>query len=197
MYGDTVSSRTLYVLKEFSKEPSSLFAMTSPQNTFTSPDYLCSNYSLLCIELQDTMFLVRCIKYPPNNLNLSDHVLFSSSSTRASKTISLWQNFCRSSTTRHFYFNRVVHLWNALPTLDLSKSCSSIKMYITNILWNQILHAFFTSFVHVHLSPRLHTHITFPNLHVTHHPGYTRNWCLSFNNFPSVISIFTRRKNFF
>ena len=113
-------------------------------NDFTS-DYKSRLFSLhllplmYWLELQDIMFLIRCIKDPPNNLDLNDHISFSSSSTRATSTLSLRHNFSRSSTTRHFYFNRVVHLWNALPTLDLSQSCSSIKKYISNILWNRFL----------------------------------------------------------
>ena len=45
-YGDPVWSRTSYVLKGFSDGPPSLFAMTSLQTT--SPNYLCSIYSLSC-----------------------------------------------------------------------------------------------------------------------------------------------------
>ena len=142
------------------------------------------------------MFLVRCIKHPPNNHSLNDHISFSSSSTRATSTISLLHNFSHSSTTRHFYFNRVVHQWNPLPTLDLSQSCYSIKKYIANILWNHFLTNFDPdSPCTFHFicpcsscSQTSHT-CTYHFTNLTHHPGCTKNRCSSFNNFPTVISI--------
>ena len=53
------------------------------------------------LELQDIMFLIRCIKDTHNNLCLTDLISFSSSSTRATSKISLQCNFSRSSITRH------------------------------------------------------------------------------------------------
>ena len=94
----------------------------------------------------------------PNNLNLNNHISFSSSSTSATSTISLRQYLSRSSTTHHFYFNRVVLLWNALPMLDLSQSCSSFKKYIFDILWNH----FFTNF-----DPDLYSYSHFHLYYVT------------------------------
>ena len=118
------------------------------------------------------------------NLNLNDPISLSSSSTRASSTISLRHNFSCSSTTRHFYFNRVVHLWNALSTLDHpSRAFNSIKKYITNILWNHFLTNFDPD------SPCIFHFIcsgescSQTSRTLTHHPGCTRNWCSSFNNF--------------
>ena len=61
---------------------------------------------------------------------------FVSSCTKASSSKKLKHNFCQSSSTKHFYFNRIVYLWNALPPIDTSQSYASIKRQITNFLWD-------------------------------------------------------------
>ena len=88
------------------------------------------------LEVQDIMFLIKCIKHPPDNLHIFSHISFVSSCTRASSFKKIKQNFCRSSSTKHFYYNRIVHLWNALPPLDTSESYSFIKIQIMNFLWD-------------------------------------------------------------
>ena len=95
------------------------------------------------LELQDLIFLVKSIKDPPDNCDISSYVTFSHSTTRASYLNHLQHNFCHSSTVHHFYFNRVVSLWNSLVShIDLSLSTSSIKRHIISVLWDHFLSNF-------------------------------------------------------
>ena len=87
-------------------------------------------------ELQDMMFLVKCFKNPMDNLIIHDYVEFVTSTTRASSNGKLRHKFCRLSTPRHFYFNRIVRLWNLFPRIDLSLSLPSIKHLLLNHLWS-------------------------------------------------------------
>ena len=87
------------------------------------------------LELRDVMFLVKCFKDPPENFNPLTFVSFITHSTRSATNHKLTVNFKRTSTTRHFYFNRVVRLWKYLPTLDLSLSYSTLKYKLKQIFW--------------------------------------------------------------
>ena len=96
------------------------------------------------LELQDILFLVKHIKEPSDNYNILDHVRFRASVTRSSTT----------TTARHFYYNRIVRLWNRLPEINLEHSVASIKANVTKFLWNHFLHYFDpsnTSAAHVHV----------------------------------------------
>lgn len=125
-------------------------------------------------ELQDIMFLVKTIKNPPDNFNLSDYITFNTSSTRAASSHHLNSKFCRLSITRHFYFNRIVRLWNSLPQLDLSLSVLSIKKKLHNYFWNHFL-TFFnptnTCSFHI-LCPCSNCYISKP-CPTTYHNSYT------------------------
>ena len=63
-------------------------------------------------------------------MNIYRYINFvSTNKTRASTTNKLQHKFARLSTTRHFYFIRVVRIWNSLPCgiVDLSLSVQLIK----------------------------------------------------------------------
>ena len=66
-------------------------------------------------ELLDIMFLVHTLKNPPDNCDIYDHITFTNfdeRSTRFSPAHHLQSKHCRTSYGRHFYFNRIVRLWN-------------------------------------------------------------------------------------
>ena len=86
--------------------------------------------------LQDIMFFTKCIKEPSDNFNISQYVTFAQGSTRSSSSRKLIHNFARYSTTRHFYFNRIVRLWNSLPHIDTTQSLFTIKQKLTTHLWS-------------------------------------------------------------
>ena len=103
---------------------------------FILNDYTSTYRSRLCslnllplmyyYEIQDIIFLVKCIKDPPDNLDLFQYISFSSR-IRPGNSKYLKFNYRRSTKTRFFYFNRIVKLWNLLPPLDLSNSLATIQ----------------------------------------------------------------------
>ena len=88
------------------------------------------------LELNDIMYLVKSIKYPPDNVSIFEFVSFTNSPSRPNK---LKHNYCRTSKARHFYFNRIVRLWNSLPPIDLTRSPRTIKHLLINHLWDHFL----------------------------------------------------------
>ena len=91
------------------------------------------------LELLDVMFLVRCLQNPSDNLELPKYITFTSSITRAGQSGNKLQfKFTRTSTVRHFYFNRVIKLWNSFPsgTIDLTLSFVTIKHHVRKHLWS-------------------------------------------------------------
>lgn len=94
---------------------------------------------MMWFELHDVMFLVKCIKFPPDNFLLSDYVTFASSihNTRSSSHFKLSHTYSKFSISRHFYFNRIPRLWNALPPIDITKSITTIQADITKFFWHK------------------------------------------------------------
>ena len=87
------------------------------------------------LEFLDIMFLVKCIQNPQGNLDVSSFISFIKSRTRASISMRLQHNFCCLSSTRHFYFNRIVLLWNTIPFIDISQPFFTIRRHILNFFW--------------------------------------------------------------
>ena len=89
------------------------------------------------LELQDIMFLVKCLQDPHDCMNIRSHVSFSPSGTRAGSGNKLKYEYRRTSNGRHFYFNRIVRLWNKLPSscIDLTKSFATVRHTVRAFLW--------------------------------------------------------------
>ena len=81
-------------------------------------------------EIQDILFLE-----PPDKFDILQFVSFSSTNTRSAKLV---HNFIRYSSSKHFYFNRIVRLWNALRTPSI-ESFNTIKYKLLNYLWQHFL----------------------------------------------------------
>ncbi len=90
----------------------------------------------LWLELLDLLFLVKCLLVPPDNFQILDFISFVDNPTRAGSHRKLAYKFNRTSTSRHFYFNRVVRLWNSAPAINLDASFAATKAQITNFFWN-------------------------------------------------------------
>ena len=90
-------------------------------------------------ELQDIMYLVKCIKHPPDNFELMDYITFATSNTRFGTSNKLKYNFRRTVSTKHFYFNRIVKLWNFVPPIDTSLTFHSIKSNVFKFFWSYFL----------------------------------------------------------
>ncbi len=96
------------------------------------------------LEMQDIMFLVKCLQDPNDTINIRSHISFSSTTTRAGSDNKLKYKYQRTSAGRHFYFNRVARLWNKFPAtcLDLSKSFCAIKKNVSDFLWKHFKEQF-------------------------------------------------------
>ena len=82
------------------------------------------------LELQDILYLIKCFNDLSDNfniLNILNFLSFAQLNTRSTARNKLRVSFNKTSHSHHFYFNRIVRLWNALPLLDLSLSFSALK----------------------------------------------------------------------
>ena len=85
------------------------------------------------LDMQDVMFVIKCLKDPPDNFNILNYISFTNTNTRSSMKNKMSYNFKRTTIGRHFYFNRIIRLWNSLPEFDLQKSV------LKNITWNYFI----------------------------------------------------------
>ena len=69
------------------------------------------------LELNDILFLVKSLKSTTPAFNIYNYVTFNTSTTRSRSFNKLIHDFTPTSHAHHFYFNRIVRLWNSLPTL--------------------------------------------------------------------------------
>ena len=93
-------------------------------------------------ELNDLMFFVKSLKPPTDHFNIYQHVHFTKNSTKSGASSKLVDRKPASSTHQHFYFNKIVRLWNHMPTVDLSVSTNLIKNRLTAFLWNRFIGTF-------------------------------------------------------
>ena len=91
------------------------------------------------LEIQDILFLIKNLQNPGDNFNIYNHISFASSKTRSGTTNKLKYNYRRTTATRHYYFNRVVRLWNSLPPFNLSQPYVSIKCQIYTYFRNHFI----------------------------------------------------------
>ena len=85
------------------------------------------------LDLQDIVFLVKCLKDPNDTFDIYQYITFVSSNTRAGTSNKLSHKFTRQNSTRYFYFTRIVRLWNSIQNgiLDLILSLKTNKIITT------------------------------------------------------------------
>ena len=142
-YGDPSHTKPLKKWSKSREDHQSLFLNL----TCNSLDYknrlhlaFC-HFNMNCLELQDVIFAVRCLK-DLDNFNITKFISFSTSNTRLSSNHKLiHKGHHRTNTSRHFYFKRLVKLWNALPVnvIDLSQPLSRIKNQLYKHFWDTFL----------------------------------------------------------
>ena len=94
-------------------------------------------------ELQDIMFIVKCMQQQSDDIR--ELVSFTSSKTRAGCSgHSLQIKFARNNYSRHFYFIRIVKVWNKLPSnlINLDSSLGTIKKKTSDFLVSDFLENF-------------------------------------------------------
>ena len=82
-------------------------------------------------ELQDLLYLIKQLKQP----QIYKYVPFALFKTSFSQHHKLSASFSRTSSVKHFYFHRIVTLWNSLPHIDLDQPLITIKHQIQTYLW--------------------------------------------------------------
>jgi len=108
-------------------------------------DYV-SNYKTRLTNLKKTPFDVylgniwhfvpyKNLKIPTNNFNVNNYISFSTSNTRT-HGIKLWHNIGSTNKEWHFYFNRISHLWNSIPIIDLNLPVDTIKIRNKAYFWD-------------------------------------------------------------
>ena len=96
-------------------------------------------------ELADILFFLKSLKNPSTNFNITDFVLFSSTSTRSSTHCKLQHTRQWNNRNRHFYFCRLPRLWNSLPPLNINISINSLKSQLRSIFYNHFVRNFESS----------------------------------------------------
>ena len=96
---------------------------------------------MMWFELNDIMFFIKQLKNPSTNFNILEFVSFSNSTTRLSN-VKMNHLRSKSNRSRHFYFNRLPRLWNALPELDLSLSHLTLKSKLKDLFWSSFISNF-------------------------------------------------------
>jgi len=86
-------------------------------------------------ELNDLMFLIKSVKLPTANFNISQYISFISSNTRSGDHQKLVHPRTTSVLDHHFYFNHIARLWNYLPVISLIPLVHIIKQRIKSYLW--------------------------------------------------------------
>ena len=80
------------------------------------------------------------LKEPEDSFNIHNFIQFCTSGTRASTYHKMRQpSSMHTNTVRHFYFNRLPHLWNSLPFIDIEHPLSSIKQTLNSHFWDHFL----------------------------------------------------------
>ena len=97
---------------------------------------------MIQLKLNDMMFFIWCLKEPTDAFGVSSFVTFCSKSTRSSNHLKLWHTFSRTNSTGHFYVNRIPHLWNSFPAIDVNLSLCSNKRTLHLFLWDHFIHNF-------------------------------------------------------
>ena len=130
--------------------------------------------------------LIKRLKTPSSNFNIYDYVSFSQSSARFDSNIRLKHIYCKLSTTRHFFFYRIVRLWNYLPSslISLSQSYSTVEIHLKNHFSNHFHDNFdcansvpFISSAHAQLVQHLLESFDYIIL-----PTVSHNDCIIFNS---------------
>ena len=112
-------------------------------------------------ELADIIFAIKSLKAPSSNFDISNFLSFTVGNIRSAAQRKLKHVTVPNNKVRHFYFNRIPCLWNALPPVDLSLPVSTIRstIYISfcgrilNQISNPITPAVITSCAHATNAP--------------------------------------------
>ena len=90
---------------------------------------------MLSMELNDIIFMVSCLQSSHCCIDIHSLISFSSSDTRSASSHKMIHSISSTNHSRHFFFNQIPRLWNALPSIDLDLSINTIKKQLTKFFW--------------------------------------------------------------
>ena len=111
----------------------------------------------MLFELSDICFFVKSFKLresPDQSFNILNHVSFSQNNTRSGTFNKLVQPPIKLNRDKQFYFNRLPHLWNSLPPIDLNLSFATIRKQLIDIFWKSFLAKFNSAPITSHVPVR-------------------------------------------
>ena len=84
---------------------------------------------------------MKCLQDQENNLEIYHYITFRTTCTRTGSTGHMLNiNYTRTSAARHFYFNRIVLLWNSVqPAINLNDSFKVVRYKLINFLWSHFV----------------------------------------------------------
>ena len=92
----------------------------------------------LCCKLQACSF-------SPSGDIIKSYISFVTGNTRLATSNKLQHNRSTDMMANNFYFNRLPHLWNALPIIDINLHPDNIKQKLLHYFWNHFKATFDSS----------------------------------------------------
>ena len=88
------------------------------------------------------MTLISTLKRSSTHFQITNYISFNTGVTKSSSLNKLFHKHTRLNSDRHFYFNRIPRLWNALPPINLSLSLHTIKKHLHDYMWSIFMQNF-------------------------------------------------------
>ena len=88
------------------------------------------------MELNDIIFMVKCLQSSSCCINIRNYITFSTSATRSACFHKMIHSISSTNHSHNFYFNRIPKLWNALPSIDHELSIPVIKDQLLKFFWS-------------------------------------------------------------
>ena len=104
------------------------------------------------LEFIDILFLIKSLKSPTPAFNIHHYNIatFNTSTTRSGSSNKLIHKFASTNNACHFYFNRITHLWNSLPVIDLNLDISTAKSKLYQYFWKHFDQHFNSNNIHTY-----------------------------------------------
>ena len=88
------------------------------------------------LDLNNIMFFIKNLKTRHDGFDIKSYISFVTGNTRLATSNKLQHNRSTDMMANNFYFNRLLHLWNALPIIDINLHPDNIKQKLLHYFWN-------------------------------------------------------------
>ena len=90
------------------------------------------------LDLNDIMFFIKNLKTRHDGFDIKSYISFVTGNTRiaTSNKLQHYRSTDICMMANNFYFNRLSHLWNALPIIDINLHPDNIKQKLLHYFWN-------------------------------------------------------------